>query len=138
EAFFADRFQLIAVHHPQGVEVYPNEGMTDPPRPFKLYVTRGARPPLTAVDDHGNDVLPRIRSMDRQYPDDFTRDPIRGYATEHTLTMNLANTETVAGTAGVPPAAGNAVNSHLVDLVAAGGGRGANDPSKKGHASHKD
>src|SRR6476659_9259466 len=53
EALFADRFQLIAVDHPQGIEVYPNEGMTDPPRPFKLYVTRGARPPLTAVDDHG-------------------------------------------------------------------------------------
>ena len=98
EAVFADRFQLIAVDHPQGVEVYPNEGMTDPPRPFKLYVTRGGRPPLTAVDDHGNDVLSRIRSMDRQYPDDFTRDPIRGYATEHTLTMNLANavTQTVS------------------------------------------
>jgi hypothetical protein len=98
EALFADRFQLIAVDHPQGVEVYPNEGMTDPPRPFKLYVTRGARPPLTAVDDNGNDVLSRIRSMDRQYPDDFSRDPIRGYATEHTLTMNLANavTQTVS------------------------------------------
>src|SRR5258705_7495689 len=98
EAVFADRFQLIAVDHPQGVGVYPNEGMTDPPRPFKLYVTRGAHPPLTAVDDHGNDVLSRIRSMDRQYPDDFTRDPIRGYATEHTLTMKLANdvTQTVS------------------------------------------
>jgi tetratricopeptide (TPR) repeat protein len=92
EAVFADRFQLIAVDHPQGVEVYPNEGMTDPPRPFKLYVTRGARPPLTAVDDHGNDVLSRIRSMDRKYPDDFSRDPIRGYASEHTLTMKLADT----------------------------------------------
>jgi tetratricopeptide (TPR) repeat protein len=138
EAVFADRFQLIAVDHPQGVEVYPNEGMTDPPRPFKLYVTRGARPPLTAVDDHGNDVLSRIRSMDRQYPDDFTRDPIRGYASEHTLTMNLASSENVfTGTAGAPPASGNAINSHLVDFVAAGGGRGARGPSKKGHASHK-
>ena len=138
EAVFADRFQLIAVDHPQGVGVYPNEGMTDPPRPFKLYVTRGARPPLTAVDDHGNDVLSRIRSMDRQYPDDFTRDPIRGYASEHTLTMNLVNTETgFAGTAGAPPASGNAINTHLVDFVAAGGGRGARGLSKKGHASHK-
>ena len=94
EALFADRFQLIAVDHPQGVEVYPNEGMTDPPRPFKLYATRGAHPPLTAVDDHGNDVLARIARMDRQYPDDFRRDRIRGYASDHTLTMNLADTGT--------------------------------------------
>ncbi len=97
EALFADRFQLIAMDHPQGVDVYPNEGMTDPPRPFKLYVTRGAHPPLTAVDDHGNDVLSRITNMDRRYPDDFTRDRIRGYAAQHTLTMKLADTETGNG-----------------------------------------
>jgi len=90
EALFADRFQLIVVAHPRDVEVYPNEGMTDPPRPFKLFATRGAHPPLSAVDDHGNDVLSRISRMDRQYPDDFRRDRIRGYADEHTLTMKLA------------------------------------------------
>jgi cytochrome c-type biogenesis protein CcmH/NrfG len=138
EAVFADRFQLIAVDHPQGVEVYPNEGMTDPPRPFKLFLTRGARPPLTAIDDHGNDVLSRIRSMDRQYPDDFARDPIRGYATEHTLTMKLVNPETgFAGTAGVPPASGNGSESNLIDSTAAGGGRDAPGPSKSDHVSPK-
>jgi lipoprotein NlpI len=94
EALFADRFQLIAVDHPQGVGVYPNEGMTHPPRSFKLYATRDAHPPLTAVDDHGSDVLSRIARMDRQYPDDFRRDRIRGYADEHTLTMKLAENAT--------------------------------------------
>ncbi|MDT5294762.1 MAG: hypothetical protein QOJ76_1642 [Acidobacteriota bacterium] len=89
EALFADRFQLIAVAHPRGVEVYPNEGMTDPPRPFILYKTRDARPPLSAVDDHGHDVLSRITKMDRLYPDDFRRERIRGYAEEHTLTLRL-------------------------------------------------
>ena len=141
EALFADRFQLIAVDHPQGTEVYPNEGMTDPPRPFKLYATRGAQPPLSAVDDHGNDVLSRIARMDRQYPDDFQRDRIRGYAAEHTLTMKLADSETVnastqntgpqnTGTAGVPPASGNSTNSNLIHSIAAGGGRDARGPSK--------
>ncbi|MDT7807983.1 MAG: hypothetical protein QOJ70_1796 [Acidobacteriota bacterium] len=91
EALFADRFQLIAVAHPRGTEVYPNEGMTDPPRPFVLYKTRGARPPLSASDEHGHDVLARVARMDRQYPDDFRRDPLlRGYAEEHTLTLKLA------------------------------------------------
>jgi tetratricopeptide (TPR) repeat protein len=89
EALFADRFQLIAVAHPRGVEVYPNEGMSDPPRPFILYKTRGARPPLSVTDEHGHDVLARITRMDRQYPDDFRRDPVRGYAEEHTLTLKL-------------------------------------------------
>lgn len=89
EALFADRFQLIAVAHPTGTEIYPNEGMTDPPRPFVLYRTRGARPPLSAIDDHGRDVLARVARMDRQYPDDFRRDSIRGYAEDHALTLQL-------------------------------------------------
>jgi len=138
EALFADRFQLIAVDHPQGVGVYPNEGMTDPPRPFKLYATRDAHPPLTAVDDHGNDVLSRIACMDRQYPDDFRRDRIRGYAAEHTLTMTLADTETVfTGTAGIPPASGNSTNANLINSVAAGGGRDARGPSENVRASRR-
>ena len=86
---FVDRLQLIAVAHPAGTEVYPNEGMSDPPKPFKLFVTRNAQPPLSAVDDHGNDVLDLISKMDRRWPGDFKLDRIRGYADEHTLTMKL-------------------------------------------------
>jgi cytochrome c-type biogenesis protein CcmH/NrfG len=90
ESMFVDRLQLIAVAHPASVEVYPNEGMVDPPRPFILYRTQGARPPLAATDDHGHDVLARVSKMDRQYPDDFSLERIRGYAAEHTLTLKLA------------------------------------------------
>jgi len=143
EALFADRFQMIAVSHPAGTEVYPNEGMTDPPRPFKLFVTRGAHPPLSATDGHGNDVLSRISEMDRQYPDDFRRDRIRGYAEEHTLTMKLAETATAdtgtaanAGTAGVPPAS---VNKTIVagnNSFSADGGRDARGPSEAVRKSH--
>ena len=89
EAMFVDRLELIAVAHPLGVEVYPNEGMSDPPKPFKLFVTRNARPPLSAVDEHGHDVLALISQMDRRWPDDFKLDRIRGYADEHRLTMKL-------------------------------------------------
>jgi hypothetical protein len=96
--------QLIAVTHPQGVEIYPNEGMTIH-RVLSNFYNAWRAPPLSAIDDHGNDVLSRISRMDRQYPDDFHRDRIRGYADEHTLTMKLAETETAdTGTAGVPPA----------------------------------
>jgi tetratricopeptide (TPR) repeat protein len=140
EALFADRFQLIAVDHPHDTEVYPNEGMTDPPRPFKLYATRGAHPPLSAVDDHGNDVLSRLTSVDRLYPDDFARDRIRGYAAEHTLTMTLANTETAfTGTAGVPPATGgHRINEIKTSRASRSGGRDARGPNKERHTSLKD
>jgi cytochrome c-type biogenesis protein CcmH/NrfG len=89
EALFIDRLQLVSVAHPIGTEVYPNEGMTNPPRPFVLYKTKDARPPLTAMDDHGHDVLARISKLDRMFPDDFRPDRVRGYADEHTLTMKL-------------------------------------------------
>ncbi|HEX7296295.1 MAG TPA: CRTAC1 family protein, partial [Pyrinomonadaceae bacterium] len=94
EALFADRFQLIALDHPSDVEIYPNEGLTEPPRPFRLFVTRNARAPLSAVDEHGHDVLSRIARMDRVYPDDFRRDRIRGYAEEHTVTLKTAEPAT--------------------------------------------
>lgn len=94
EAIYADQFKLIAIDHPSNVEVYPNEGMTSPPREFKLFTTRGARAPISAVDDHGHDVKDRIVSMDRRYPDDFKTDRIRGYADHHTLTMKLGEIET--------------------------------------------
>lgn len=89
EVLYVDRLQLIAVAHPADVEVFPNEGMTDPPRPFKLWATRDARPPVSAMDDHGHDVWPRLVKLDRQYPDDFRLHHIRGYAEEHTLTLDL-------------------------------------------------
>lgn len=91
EAMFVDRLQLLAISHPTDAGVYPNEGMSDPPKPFRLFLTRNARPPLNAIDDKGQDVLDRITRLDRRYPDSFNLDRIRGYASEHTLTLKLTN-----------------------------------------------
>ena len=90
EALFVDRLQLLVVEHPLGTEVYPNEGMSEPPKSFRLFVTRDAKPPLTATDDHGDDVLALISKVDRRWPDNFKVDRIRGYAEEHALTLKIA------------------------------------------------
>jgi hypothetical protein len=89
EALFLDRAQLVAVDHPDGTEVYPNEGMGEGAKPFGLYVTRNARPPAAAVDEHGHDVLDRLSRIDRSYPDDFALERVRGYAKLHSLAMTL-------------------------------------------------
>ncbi|HEY0080260.1 MAG TPA: FG-GAP-like repeat-containing protein [Pyrinomonadaceae bacterium] len=90
EALFIDRLQLLAVAHPRGLEVYPNEGLGNPTSAaFRLYAARSPRPPLAATDEHGHDVLPALTRLDRTYPDDFRLLPIRGYADEHTLTLTL-------------------------------------------------
>ena len=88
EAVFLDRLQLISVAHPAGTEVYPNEGLTIPPQPFKIFAARNARVPA-AIDEHGHDVTSRIARLDREYPDDFKPQPIRGYADDHELTLKL-------------------------------------------------
>jgi tetratricopeptide (TPR) repeat protein len=97
EALFVDRLQLLAVAHPAGVEVYPDEGLRDAPPAFKLYASKGARPPAAASDEHGHDVLARVSRLDRQYPDDFKLLPIRGYAEPHALTLDLGGGERAAG-----------------------------------------
>ncbi|HEX8180526.1 MAG TPA: FG-GAP-like repeat-containing protein [Pyrinomonadaceae bacterium] len=96
EALYVDRLQLVAVAHPAGVNVYPAEGLRDAPPPFKLYTTSAARPPRAAHDEHEHDVRAQIAKLDRLYPDDFTRHPIRGYAAPHTLTLDLGLTEQAA------------------------------------------
>ena len=89
ETLFADRLQLMSIVHPSDVEVYPDEGMTDPPKPFRLFGARDAGPPVSVVDEHGHDVSRQVASLDRRYPDDFDLKPFRGYAGAHALTIDI-------------------------------------------------
>jgi hypothetical protein len=91
EALFVDRLELIPVAHPSGMEVYPNEGLRSPGSryPFTLYAARSARPPVSATDTHGHDVLSRIATRDRQYVDDFRLSGIQGYADEHGVSFDV-------------------------------------------------
>jgi Tfp pilus assembly protein PilF len=93
ETLFLDRLQLLTVAHPRDVEVFPNEGMTDPPKPFRLYAARGAHPPARATDEHGHDVTAQITRLDRSSPDDFELKPFRGYAADHSVTLDLGPRE---------------------------------------------
>src|SRR5215471_1279876 len=89
EVLYVDRLKLIAIAHPADTEVFPNEGLKDPPRPpFKLYCTRAAHPPVSAVDDRGNNVLAALTRLDRKFVDGFGLDRIRGFAEPHTLTLD--------------------------------------------------
>ncbi len=93
EVIYFDAVKLLAVDHPAGTEIYPNERlMPAPPFPaFKLYSTRAARPPRSAVDDRGNDLLPLIEKVDRRYPEDFEKLRFKGYAREHAITLDLGD-----------------------------------------------
>jgi tetratricopeptide (TPR) repeat protein len=109
EVLFMDKLQLVAVSHPAGVEVHPGEGLGSPlASKFQLFAARDARPPARAVDEHGHDVRARIAELDRSYPDDFALEPIRGYAAEHTLTLDLGEGEERASAGARKKSAGKA------------------------------
>ena len=89
EAVYLDQVRLLAVDHPAGVDVYPNEYFaSNPPYPeFKVVVSKDARPPAAAFDDHGHDVLPDL--LAHKYFGDFEVTRFLGFAKPHTLTLDL-------------------------------------------------
>lgn len=89
EAVFLDRAGLVSIVHPTGTEVYPNEGLKPSREPLRLFVIRTEQPLADARDEHGHDLRDRLAHIDRRYPDDFTLEPLRGYAAEHSLTLTL-------------------------------------------------
>ena len=99
EVIFLDQARLVVVDHPADTRVYPNERLM-PARPFpgyRLFVSRDSRPPVGAVDDRGNEVLPLIREVDRKYPGDFKLLPFKGYAEEHSLILDLGDVSAAQG-----------------------------------------
>jgi len=89
EALFVDRLSLLSVAHPADVEIYPDEGMRLPAPGFRLVGIRDAHPLAAALDERGRDVLDRLARLDRRFVDGFPLRRIRGYAEEHTLTLDL-------------------------------------------------
>jgi Tfp pilus assembly protein PilF len=91
EVIYFDAVKLLAVDHPAETAIYPNERLM-PARPypaFKIYSTRNATPPVSARDETGRDVLSAVSKIDRSYPDNFAKLPFKGYASEHSLTLDL-------------------------------------------------
>jgi tetratricopeptide (TPR) repeat protein len=89
EVLYLDRVRLLAVDHPQGVEVYPDEGMTGTPKGFRLFAVRDLRIP-GVTDASGADATERARSVDQRFVEGLPLHRIRGYADVHALTLDLS------------------------------------------------
>jgi Flp pilus assembly protein TadD len=89
ESVYLDRVQLLAVDHPAGLDVYPNEYFaSNPPYPpFKVVVSRNARPPAGAWDEHGHTLLPDL--LKHKYVGDFELLSFKGFAKPHSLELDL-------------------------------------------------
>jgi tetratricopeptide (TPR) repeat protein len=91
EVNFIDQVRLVAVDHPIGAEVYPDERFLNEP-PFasgKLVVTGKPHAPAGAWDNDGRDVLGLVRYHDHRFVKDFQNLSYAGYANMHALTLDL-------------------------------------------------
>ena len=92
EINYVDRLRLVAVDHPQGTEVYPNERFLSEP-PFAsgstIVASATTRALAGAWDDRGRDVLHLLARRDHEYVRDFENLTYAGFARPHTLTLDL-------------------------------------------------
>ena len=93
EVDYFDRLRLVAVDHPAGEKIYSNEIYSSTPAAPRLYAVRDERLPVSAVDSHGNNVLPLISKTDHRYPHSFKHLRIPGMAEMHSLTLDLGKLE---------------------------------------------
>jgi Flp pilus assembly protein TadD len=96
ETVYLDQLRLLAIDHPAGYEVFPNERfVSNPPFPeFRVIAAQDAHPPLGAWDDHGNDVLSLLSKRDRKYVTDFEGLPFAGFAKLHWVELDLGKWDT--------------------------------------------
>lgn len=91
EVVYLDQVRLLAVDHPTGLDVYPNEYFaSNPPFPeFKVITTQHARPLAGAWDEHGKSILDLLSQRDRRYLGEFELLPYKGFTKSHSLEIEL-------------------------------------------------
>ncbi len=95
EVNYIDELRMIAVDHPDNVEVNPDERFLDDP-PFasgRVVASEGARLPAGAWDGEGHDVLGKLSRRDHIFASGFAALPYDGFANQHALTLDLGNVE---------------------------------------------
>jgi hypothetical protein len=90
EIAYFDEVRLLAVDHPESVDVYVDERFVPPaPASLRLYRAAGKRSPLSAVDDRGTDVLDAIRDRDDVYVGNLDPARYQGITKLHDLTLDF-------------------------------------------------
>jgi tetratricopeptide (TPR) repeat protein len=95
EVNYIDQLRLIAVDHPEDVEVNPDERFLDDP-PFasgRVVASSAAHLPDGAWDGEGRNVLDQLSRRDHKFAGGFTPLPYDGFASLHALTLDLGPLE---------------------------------------------
>jgi hypothetical protein len=102
EVAYIDEVKLLAVDHPDSVEVFVDEKFVPPAPPeLRLYRVGERLLPAAARNGEGEDLLPRLRSRDHRYVSDLRAGPYQGIVEPHAMVLEL------------PPEAVRAPDPHL-------------------------
>jgi hypothetical protein len=90
ETIFFDKVQLVAVDHPDSVDVFVPEQFSPPPFPGnRISRVKEKHIPVSAKDSQGNDVLSFIAEKDDKYLSDFKPDKYQGVTEMKDLILDL-------------------------------------------------
>jgi tetratricopeptide (TPR) repeat protein len=90
EVAYFDHVALIAVDHPENVEVFTNEKVGPPALAQPgMHVVSQRRPPVAATDSQGRDVLNLISSQDDRYLKAYEQKFCQGYVSDHYVEIDL-------------------------------------------------
>ena len=92
ETPYLDRINLVALDHPDSVDLYINETFSPPPFPPKrIYRVAQKHLPLSAVDNKGNDLKQSLLKQDLQYTSHLIADKYQGITELHDLILNFGD-----------------------------------------------
>jgi Flp pilus assembly protein TadD len=90
ETAYLDELRLLVVDHPDSVDVFVDERFVPPgPVQLRLYQAVNRRPPRSAVDERGHDVLAALREKDDLYVSNLTPLRYQGLVEPHDLVLDL-------------------------------------------------
>ncbi len=93
EIFYTDQAYMVVVDHPANVNVYSTmvEEYLDPAYMGKLYTIGNPQPPVSAVNERGENILPQISSLDGIFNTggNGLLSPAWNNTSWNTLTLNL-------------------------------------------------
>lgn len=88
ETMYFDKVQLLAVDHPDSVDIFVPEQFSPPPFPGnQQFQVKEKHLPVAATDSQGNDVLTFIAEKDNKYLADFNPGRYQGVTEMHDLIL---------------------------------------------------
>ena len=92
ETSYLDQIKLLVVDHPDSVDIFVDERFVPPPFPqFHIYTVTKKLIPVSARDNHGNDLLHKIQYLDGEYISNLIPALYQGIMEPHDLILDLGD-----------------------------------------------